>query len=181
MITIMSDTLLARFSELAQGEQQFAAGDILFRSGDRVRSLFLVVAGTIRLTRSLPHGSQLTLQRAGPGTIVAEASLFAKRYHCEGAAVEDSVVRVVSLRRLQAALAKQPEFARTWTRHLAQEVQRARAHAEMLSLKTVAARVDVWIMLNDGPLPPRGQWRQVACEIGVTPEALYRELARRRQ
>ena len=180
MIAIMSDILVTRFSELAQREQRLTAGDILFRAGDKVRSLFLVVVGTIRLTRSLPHGTHLTLQWARPGAIVAEASLFAECYCCEGVAVEDSVVRAVPLQHLEAAFAKQPEFARAWTRHVAQEVQRARAHAEVLSLKTVAARVDAWIALNDGPLPPRGKWRQVASDIGVTPEALYRELARRR-
>jgi hypothetical protein len=51
----------------------------------------------------------------------------------------------------------------------------------MLSLKTVAARVDAWTAFNDAQLPPKGQWRQVAAEIGVTPEALYREFARRRR
>jgi CRP-like cAMP-binding protein len=70
--------------------------------------------------------------------------------------------------------------ARAWARHLAQEVQRARAQAEILSLKTVAERVDAWITLNDDALPPKGYWHQVASEIGITPEALYRELARRR-
>ena len=60
------------------------------------------------------------------------------------------------------------------------EVQRARAQAETLSLKTVAERVDAWTTLNNGLPPPKGRWRQVASEIGVTPEALYRELARRR-
>ena len=180
MIAIMSNTLVTWLTELVQCEQQLAAAHILFRAGDPVRSLFLVVAGTIRLSRSLLHGSHLTLQRAGPGAILAEASLFADRYHCEGEAVEDSVVRVVPMRRLRAAFAKEPEMARAWTQHLAHEVQRARAHAEIVSLKTVSARVDAWMMLKDGPLPPKGQWRQVAADIGVTPEALYRELARRR-
>jgi CRP-like cAMP-binding protein len=55
MIAIMSKTLITRLSELVQREQQFAAADILFRAGDPVRSLFLVVAGTIRLSRSLLH------------------------------------------------------------------------------------------------------------------------------
>lgn len=180
MIAIMSTALVTWLSELAQREQQLAAGHILFRAGDPVRSLFLVVVGTIRLSRSLLHGAELTLQRAGPGAILAEASLFADRYHCEGEAVENSVVRVVPMRRLRAAFAKEPGLAHAWTQHLAHEVQRARAHAEIVSLKTVSARVDAWMMLKDGPLPPKGQWRQVAADIGVTPEALYRELARRR-
>jgi CRP/FNR family transcriptional regulator, dissimilatory nitrate respiration regulator len=181
MIAIMSGILVTQLSALAQHEQQFAAGDIVFRAGEPVRSLSLVVVGAVKLTRSLPHGAQLTLQHARPGAILAEASIFAENYHCEGVATEDAVVRTVPLWRLDAALAKQPELARAWIRYLAQEVQLARAHAEVLSLKTVAARVDAWIALNDGPLLPRGQWRQVASQIGVTPEALYRELARRRK
>jgi hypothetical protein len=30
---------------------------------------------------------------------------------------------------------------------------------------------------NGGKLPPKGRWYQAASEIGVTPEAFYRELA----
>jgi CRP-like cAMP-binding protein len=181
MIAIMSNALVVTLAELSQLEQPLAAGHILFRAGDPVRVLFLVVAGTLRLTRPLPHGSPLVLQSAGPGTILAEASLFNDRYHCEGAAAEDSVVRQVPLRRLKEALAKRPDFSRALTCYLAQEVQRARTHAEILSLKTVAARIDAWIAMEDGLLPPKGQWRRVATEIGVTPEALYREFARRRR
>src|SRR5258708_39630381 len=145
MIAIMSNALIDGLSKLPHYETELAAGDILFRAGDAVLSLFLVVAGALRLTRSLPHGFQLTLQRAGPGAILAEASLFADRYHCDAAASEHSVLRVVKLQRIDAALARDPDLARAWTRHLAQEVQRARAHAETLSLKTVAERVDAWI------------------------------------
>jgi CRP-like cAMP-binding protein len=104
----MSNALVALLSELVQREQQLAAGDILFRTGDPVRALFLVVTGSVRLKRSLPHGSELTLQSAGSGAILAEASVFAERYHCEGAAIEDSLVRSVSVRRLRAALASRP-------------------------------------------------------------------------
>jgi len=75
MITIMSDMLIARLSKLANREQPLAAGDILFRASDTVRSLFLVITGAVWLTRPLPNGLQLMLQRAGPGTILAEASL----------------------------------------------------------------------------------------------------------
>ena len=65
-------------------------------------------------------------------------------------------------------------------RHLAHEVHRTRAQTEILSLKTVAERINAWVTLNDGSLPQKGRWRQIASEIGVTSEALYSELARRR-
>lgn len=180
MIQIMFDALLDTLSRLSRREQKLAAGDILFRAGDQVVSLFLVTAGALRLTRTLPHGFQLTLQRAVPGSILAEASLFADKYHCDASADEVSVLRVVPLRRIRATFRDDPGLASALARHLAFEVHRARTHAETLSLKTVAERIDAWITLNDGSLPPKGRWRQVASEIGVTPEAFYRELARRR-
>ncbi len=180
MIVIMSSFLVDKLSRLTGRDRELAAGETLFRSGDPVLSLFLVIAGVLRLTRALPHGAQLTLQRAGPGAILAEASLFADNYHCDASASEDSVLRVVPLRRIRTALRDDPDLASALTRDLAHEVQRARAHAEILSFKTVAERVDAWMALNDGLLPPKGRWRQIASEIGISPEALYRELALRR-
>jgi CRP-like cAMP-binding protein len=180
MIVIMSDALVHGLLRLTERKQELAAGDILFRAGHPVRSLFLVASGALRLIRALPHGFELTLQRAGPGAILAEASLFTERYHCDATAIKDSVLHVAPLRRIRTALRNDPALAAAFIRHLAQEVQRARAQAETLSLKTVAERLDAWTTLNDGSPPPKGRWRQVASEIGVTPEALYRELARRR-
>jgi len=179
MILIMLHSLIDGLSKLAEGERRLVAGGILFRVNDPVVSLFVVARGALRLVRTLPHGFQLTLQRAGPGAILTEASLFADRYHCDAVASEDSLLRIVALRRVRAALKNDSVLASALMRHLAHEVHRARTQAETLSLKTVAERVDAWITLNDGLLAPKGRWRQVASEIGTTPEALYRELARR--
>jgi len=181
MIMIMSESLIEALWNASERERTLAAGSVLFRAGDRVRSLYFVVTGEMRLVRSIVHGLQLTLQRAGPGAILAEASLFAGTYRCDAVAAEASVLRAAPLRRIEATLATEPRLARAWTNHLAQEVQRARAHAETLSLRTVAERLDAWTALNEGALPPKGRWRYVAAEIGVTPEAFYREIARRRQ
>jgi CRP-like cAMP-binding protein len=64
--------------------------------------------------------------------------------------------------------------------HLAHELQRARLHAEILSIRTVAKRLDAWLATRGGDAPHRGEWKTAANEIGVSPEALYREMARRR-
>jgi len=178
MITIMS--VVDRLVKLAERDRRLAVGETLFRARDPVRSLFVVASGAVALVRVLPNGLELTLQRTRPGTILAEASLFAARYHCDAVAIEESTVRVVPVRRLRSALARDAALAHAWAHHLALEVQRARAQAELLSLKTVADRVEAWVALH-GPMPAKGRWRQVASDIGVTPEALYRELARRRR
>jgi len=89
-------------------------------------------------------------------------------------------LRVVPLWRVKAALKKTSDLASALACNLAHELQRSRAHAEILSLKTVAERIGAWQVLNGASLPPKGHWRQLASEIGVSPEALYRELASRR-
>lgn len=177
MISIMSSSLFEYFLTLAEREQRVDAGNALFRTDDPVRSLFLIIAG---LVRALPNGLQLTLQRAGSGSIVAEASLFADRYHCDALAAEESAVRSVPITKAKAALESDPDLASALMRHLASEVQRMRTRAEILLLKSVAARLDAWMAFNGGKLPHKGRWHQAASEIGVTPEAFYRELARRR-
>ena len=161
-------------------ERSLEAGEVLFRAQDVVRWLHWVESGTLRLVRPLRHGAEMTVQKAGAGAILAEASLFAATYHCDAVALVTSHVRSLPVKRVAEALARDPDLARAFTQHLAEEVQSARARAEIVALKTVEARLNAWLALNGEVLPPKGQWRDVAEEIGVTPEALYRELARRR-
>jgi CRP/FNR family transcriptional regulator, dissimilatory nitrate respiration regulator len=108
------------------------------------------------------------------------ASVYSDRYHCDARAESDAVTWAVAQKDLRRRLDANPELSRDWARHLAHEVQRARLHAEILSLKTVAARRSAWLFWN-GALPEKGQWHRIADEIGVTPEAFYRELAKRKR
>jgi CRP-like cAMP-binding protein len=179
MIAIMS--VFEMLARLAGRERQLAAGTLLFRNGDPVLSLFLVRAGEVLLVRVLPDGFELTLQRAGPASVLAEASLFADRYHCDAVATEDSTLLAVPIAKARTALESDPALACVLARHLASEVQRTRTRAEILSLKSVADRINAWMALNGDALLPKGRWNQIASEIGISPEALYRELARRRR
>ncbi|MFW6077468.1 MAG: Crp/Fnr family transcriptional regulator, partial [Hyphomicrobiales bacterium] len=78
-----------------------------------------------------------------------------------------------------SALADDPALAASWSAILARGVQAARLRAEIRSLPKVAERLDAW--LGEGnSLPEKGRWQDLAAEIGVTREALYRELSRRR-
>ena len=143
MIAIMS--LIEALKRLAPAERRYAAGEHLFHQGDRVAVLHLLVEGRVQLVRHQAGGSALVLQRAGPGAIVAEASMVSDRYHCDAVAtapIRSLVVRKASIR---ARIASDPDFARAFVARLAREVQASRSRAEILSLRTVAARLDAWI------------------------------------
>lgn len=179
MITIMPSHLHALFEGIRGHALSFAAGEHVFQLGDAVRHIHFVQSGSIFLVRHQSDGAALVLQRAEAGSVLAEASLFSDRYHCAAEAQTPATTWAVSRLEFRKRLAASSEFSLAWSQHLAHEVQRARLHAEIVSLKTVAARVNAWEAWN-GPLPQKGEWAGIAVQLGVSPEALYRELARRR-
>jgi CRP-like cAMP-binding protein len=154
-------------------------GGSLFRAGDPVRSMFRVNTGSVGLERSLPNGTFLILQTARPGSMLAEASLFAPRYHCDATAQQDSIVARIPKAKVIEALAD-PLFALPLIQKMAQDVQATRMRAEILALRTVAERLEAWLLFNGPGLPAKGRWRTLAAELAVSPEALYREIAKRR-
>ena len=180
MIAIMSDRLVRLLRTLPAKERRLAEGGLLFHRGDPVTSLFLVLEGTVELARHQADGGLLVLQRASPNAVLAEASVFSERYHCDAFAAVRSVVLAVPMGEVRSRLARSPEFAEAWAEHLAHEVQAARLRSEILTLKTVARRLDAWLLSHGEGLPAKGEWKSLAHQIGVSPEALYRELGRRK-
>ncbi len=180
MIAIMFSELAAVLDGLPGRELDFRPGAPVFHLGDAVRLVHVVRAGVVHLIRYQEDGSALILQRAGAASILAEASVYSTRYYCDARAEIAAVTWAVPRDELRYRLAENPEFSQAWARHLAHEVQRARLHAEILSLKSVKARLSAWIAWN-GALPRKGLWSNVANEIGVSPEALYREIAKRQR
>lgn len=175
----MTTELSTLIGALPGRDAEYRAGETVFRIGSPVRCIHVVREGRIHLARHQADGSRLILQRAGAGAVLAEASLHSARYHCDAMAEADSVTRAVPRSVLQQSLRENPALAEAWMQHLAREVQRARLHAEILSLKTVAARLDAWLAWHGG-LPEKGHRATIAQQIGVSPEALYREFAKRR-
>ena len=178
MIAIMSKELVSLLQELRGRECEFAAGASVFHLGDPIRLVHFVRRGTIRLVRHQDDGTALILQRARAGSILAEASVYSESYHCDARAETVAATWAVARKDFRRRLETKPEAYEAWAQHLAHEVQRARLHAEILSMKTVAARLSAWMFWNGAPAT-KGQWRRIADEIGVSPEALYREIAKR--
>jgi CRP-like cAMP-binding protein len=165
---------------LADRESTLEAGAALFHQGDQVERLHLVRTGTVRLSRVDDRGLPAVMQRAGPSGIVAEGSIFSETYHCDAAALTEARTCSVNMRILRQTLADRPELLEAVACHLARELQQTRGRVEVLSRKTVSDRLSAWLAINGGTLPPRGSLKSAAEDLGVSPEAFYRELSRRR-
>ena len=180
MIVIMSKQFIEQLIGKAQKHRVLEKGAFLFHEGDPVRSVFVIDEGLIELQRPQRDGASITLQRAAKCTVLAEASAYSSAYHCDALVMVRSTVFQLSRAAFLTYLTEDPSFSQQWANHLAQEVQSARYRSEILSRKTVAERLDGWMVWRDCGLPAKGQWKSIAEQIGVSPEALYRELARRK-
>ena len=156
------------------------SGRYLFHLGDPVRAIYLVKVGYVHLVRHQDDGTVLILQKGGPGSVVAEASVYSEVYHCDAMAS-----RPTQLRRFAKPdiLLHLPAIPRSRMFGQGTSLMNSRGPdctLRFFSIKTVAKRLDAWIA-SHGETPQKGDWRMIAREIGVSAEALYREMAKRRQ
>jgi CRP-like cAMP-binding protein len=158
---------------------EFEAGQTLFRAGDRLKGVYCVVSGEVRLVRRARNGAEIVLQRSRGG-FFAEASIGTGSYHCDAVAAETSTVLRFPATAFRAVLATDVKFRDAWIDHLAHEVLRLRAQCERLALKSVAQRIVHYIESEgtDGTVTLTESRMAWAAELGLTHEALYRVLGR---
>lgn len=180
MIAVMSNELLERLNSLPHARRTFAAGAFVFHRSDAVETLHVVRSGAIRLVRYQSDGKPAVLQRATSGDILAEASVFSSGYHCDGVAMTDAETLAYPVADIRRLLDTDIGFCHAWAAAVSHRLQVARKRAELASLRTVGERLDAWLAWSEGTLPPKGGWKAIAEDIGVSPEALYRELSVRR-
>jgi len=160
---------------------EVAAGETLFRVGEPVQNLFVVISGEIRLIRRDRNGTEVVLQRSRGG-FVAEASLGSKTYHCDVVAARNGAVLHFPAPAFRAALEQDAHFRDVWMTHLAQEVRKLRAQCERLSLHRAADRIVHYIESEgaNGVVVLNQARKAWAAELGLSHEALYRALHRLR-
>jgi len=154
---------------------------LLFRRGDPIASLFRVEEGAVRLERHTIDGRRLILHTAGPGALIAEASLFTDAYHCDASAAEDSLVSACPRADLLAAMAADPALALHFARLMAGQLQAVRQRLELRNVRSAVERVLLHLELKadagSGAFAVEGRLQDVAAELGLTREAFYRALA----
>ena len=161
-------------------EQSLAAGTHLFHQGDPTNAVYAVASGTVRLERHTADGHTIIIHRARAGESLAEAALFAATYHCDAIAEAPARVIVYPKDAMLALLKADTAIAESLTAALARQVQGLRARLELRNLRPAQARVFAYLELladDDGNIVLDRPLKELAGEIGLTHEALYRALA----
>src|SRR2546428_883314 len=155
---------------------------MLFRRGDPARCVFFVHSGEVRMLRSGRAGEDILLHRARPGEFFAEAALECPRYLCDGIAFQASTLAVIPKSELGALIDSDRGFSRQWNSLITRELRAARARIERLALSGVAERIRHFIASegrdsSSAEVVLSGSLKDLARDLGVTHEALYRTLA----
>lgn len=158
---------------------QRPAGSVLFRSGQRPAWMYYVQRGEAQMQRVTSAGAPVILHRANHG-FIAEASLTSGRYHCDGVCRTDCELLAFGLSNLREAIDTDPGTRWAWISLLSAQARQQRARIERQALKTIRERVFHLVRAEgatENSYELRGTKLDLAAELGVTPEALYRCLA----
>jgi CRP-like cAMP-binding protein len=161
-------------------ERSLARGDTIFRKDDAAVGIWEIEEGQIRLSRPGPDGREIVLHVAGAGDMVAEASLFSPVYNCDATAMTDARVRLLPKGPLLAEFRRDPEVADAFMAMLAHELMALRTRLERRNIRSASARVQNYLALHTGAdgrtVSLHGTVKNLAAELGLTHEALYRTL-----
>jgi len=175
----MSPDALPPSLEAGSVVRLLAPGELLFRQGDRAAAIYKVESGRLRLIRRTVDDHLVILHTARRGEFFAEASLFAEAYHCDAVAAVQSRVRVYQKAMVMDALRTEPALAEAFMARLAHQLQEIRARMELRNIRSARERVLQYLRLrvHNRSIAVEGQLQDIAAEIGITREALYRTLA----
>lgn len=159
-----------------------AQNECLFHRGEAAFAIFEVIKGQLRLVRDTVEGRQVVMNTSTAGDLVAEAALFANEYHCDAIAAEETSVRILDKNKLLALFRNDPELAERFLSVMAHQVQRLRAKLELRNIRSARERLIQFLLLStesDGrTVPIPGTLKDLAMELGLTHETLYRTLAK---
>jgi CRP-like cAMP-binding protein len=176
----MSTNVLPPSIEARSVVRVLASGELLFRQGDRATAIYKVESGRLRLIRRTVDDHLVILHTARRGEFFAEAALFSEAYHCDAGAAAPSSVRVYPKETVMEALRMDPALAEAFMARLARQLQELRARMELRNIRSARDRVLQYLRLRAGvhgrSIAVEGQLQDIAAEIGMTREALYRTL-----
>ena len=171
--------------EQALERRSLARNEALFRQGEKVTAIYFVETGRLRLERRTFDGRTLVLGTTLSGNFFVEAALFADIFHCDAVATEPSKVCIYPKAAVLNALRADPANAMSFLSLVAHQVIELRHRLEIMKVRSAKERVMLYLDLNAGPdgrtVDLRSQLQDIASELGLTREVLYRTLASLKQ
>lgn len=159
-----------------------ARGEYLFHEGDRCTGFFVLLEGTVLLTRFGPEaGRETPLHAVGPGQSFGEAALFAGLpFPATAVATADAKVAHIQGAPLLAMIREQPDLGLALLASQARWLQRLVTRLTVLGSQDAESRLREWLREaagSAGVARVPGTKKALAAQLGMTPETFSRALA----
>ena len=162
--------------------RMYPKNTVVVREGDRTDSLYIVVAGRVRIYTSDESGKEIVLSESGPGDYFGEMVLDEGPRAASVMTLEPTQFLVIPKEDFKEFLAKSPEFSLNLIRRLIKRVRTLTNEVKSLAVMEVYGRVARLLLdlavERDGALviegPPSPQ--EMASRVNASPETIGRIL-----
>lgn len=163
--------------------KRFAAGSLVFKQGERIPGVFVVIRGSLKITRSSGRGKVQVLAILQPGTCVGEVQVFDGAPVASGAEAQgDTDCWLIPAEALRALVRTNAVVREVILGHFAGKVRHLVALVGALGLHSVPERVAL-LLLNHLQQTPEGAQvtfretqEELAQRVGAGREAFSRSL-----
>lgn len=160
--------------------RNLVAGQVLFHYRDPAESIFALEIGRIRLVRYTGEGNLVVFQIVRAGESFAESALFTQLYHCQ--AVVEVPSRVICYpKTLVLEALQRSELALSLLRQFDRKSQFLKKLLELRTIRSARDRILQYLLFSVSPGETRlyfdRPYKDIATELGLSPETLYRTLA----
>jgi CRP/FNR family transcriptional regulator len=182
----LSDAVIRQLADRCVS-RDFAAGRVLFSSGDACRGLYVIETGRVRIYRTSPDGKEQVLHIEGPGRPVAELPLFDGGVY-PASAITAEPSRLIFLARddFESMYRTHPDVAQAIIRGLGKRLRHLVHVTETLAFHDVAARLAMLFVgyaERGGTVTPSGvelridrTQEELSLEIGTARESVSRAM-----
>ena len=125
LVPLFSDLTLEQLSSIDRlmVTRHYMKGETLFRAGDVGSELYVVLDGEVRIHLD-SNGTEVTLARQGPNSVLGEMAVFDDQPRSASAeATVETTVRVLRRDRLQAIVHEHPEVLLEFVKNLSQRIR----------------------------------------------------------
>lgn len=118
-------------------------GEALFRRGERARTMFAIVQGSVEIIDPMPDGRNVHLATLGPDTVMGEVALLDGGIRAAAAiAREPTICVTLDAAGLERLLQERPEAARKLMMMLADNLAKRLREAKNLANRLAEAQAD---------------------------------------
>lgn len=181
LVPIFSNLSKDEMLEIAMitNEKSVTKGEVIYRVGERMDSLYVIHKGRVKITRTNEAGKEQILRLIGPGQFMGELTLFNDKPSTDTAiATENTIMCKIDGKDIKSLMGRYPTISFKILEELSKRLEKAETLVEDISLSSVERRIAKSILdLQDGGIVnlvmTKGDW---ASYLGMSQETLSRKL-----